>query len=196
MAVGPMHRGTIHFEYHMADLVEAYNECAIHGKPATRPVIEMTIPSAVDSTLVSASLPGHHVVQLFIQFAPYNVNPTIGSWEDPIFKETFAKRCFAIIDEFCPGFSDSIVGTDILSPLDLERIFGLYQGSISHGSFGIHQLGYNRPVAGYSNHRSPIQGLYLASASTHPGGGVMGACGKNCAQVVLNDMSNSSSHSK
>lgn len=130
-----MHRGTIHFEYHMSDLLRAYKD-ASEGRPATRPVIEMTIPSSLDQTLVSPELAaqGHHVVQLFVQYAPYSIDPAAGSWADPAFKEAFADRCFAIVDEFCPGFSASVVGRDVLSPLDLERVFGLPKGNIFHGS--------------------------------------------------------------
>lgn len=123
------------------------------GMPATRPVLEMTIPTSVDTTIAP---PGKHVVQLFVQFAPYDVNPKIGeffffkhgslpqtllnlqlstksetarstcpgNWADPAFKDAFADRCFSIVDEFAPGFSSSVIGRDVLSPLDLERIFG------------------------------------------------------------------------
>mmetsp|Transcript_4881 Transcript_4881/g.7431 ORF Transcript_4881/g.7431 Transcript_4881/m.7431 type:complete len:828 (+) Transcript_4881:54-2537(+) len=181
---GPMHQGTVHFECLTEEIEHAFREASM-GMPATRPVIEMTIPSAVDSTLAP---PGHHVVQLFVQFAPYDVDPKIGSWADPVFKESFADRVCGIIDEFCPGFSASIIGRDVLSPLDLERVFGLQRGQICHGSLSLHQLGYARPMAGYSDHRTPLKGLYMCSAGTHPGGGVMGAPGKNCAQIVLRDM--------
>lgn len=180
---GVMHRGTIHFENYMHEIDAAYREAAI-GIPATRPVIEMTIPSSLDSTLAPA---GKHVVQLFVQFAPYEVDPSIGSWADESFKNAFADRCCAIVDEYCPGFSSSVIGRDVLSPLDLEQIFGLHRGSISHGAIGIHQIAYARPVPGHSSHRTPVPGLYLCSAGNHPGGGVMGAAGKNCARIVLSD---------
>ena len=179
-----MHRGTVHFEYHMDDLEFAYREASL-GIPATRPVVEMTIPSSIDSTLAP---PGKHVVQLFVQYAPYDVNPKIGSWADPVFKEAFVERCFAVIEGFCPGFRQSIIGYDALSPLDLERIFGLHRGSISHSALGLHQLAYARPMAGFSDHRTPIKGLYLCSAGTHPGGGVIGAGGRNCANIVMSDL--------
>lgn len=181
---GPMHYGTIHFESRMEEIEAAYLDAAA-GRVAKRPVIEMTIPSSLDATLAP---PGKHVVQLFVQFAPYKIDESEGSWKDPIFKKKIADRCFEVVEEFCPGFKTSILGYEILSPLDLEAIFGLYQGSISHGSFGLHQLYWGRPVAGFDGHRTPIQNLYLASAGTHPGGGVVGASGRNCARVVLSDM--------
>jgi phytoene dehydrogenase-like protein len=168
----------------MDEIEFAYRE-ASHGIPATRPVVEMTIPSSIDTTLAP---PGKHVVQFFIQYAPYDVNPKIGSWADPVFKDSFVQRCFKIVDEFAPGFSSSVLGYDALSPLDLERVFGLHRGSISHGALSLHQLSYARPMPGYSSYRTPIDGLYLCSAGTHPGGGVIGAGGHNCAKIVLADL--------
>lgn len=181
---GPMHRGTIHFECLMEELEHAYREASM-GMPASRPVIEMTIPSSIDKTLAP---PGQHVVQLFVQFAPYDIDPKIGNWADPKFKNAFADRVFGIVEQFCPGFISSVIGRDVLSPLDLERIFGLHKGQICHGSLSLHQLAYARPMTGFSDHRSPLKGLYMCSAGTHPGGGVQGAPGKNCATIVLRDM--------
>lgn len=180
----PVHRGTIHFESTMEEIDRAWRE-ASRGIPATRPVIEMTIPSAVDTTL---SPKGQHVCQLFVQFAPYHVDPSIGSWSDQSFVQTFADRVFSIIDEFAPGFSQSVLHRDILSPLDLEHVFGLHQGNIFHGALSLHQLGYLRPAPGFSSYRTPVKGLYLCGAGTHPGGGVMGAPGRNCAKIVLGDV--------
>lgn len=180
---GPMHQGTVHFEQHMHEIDAAYKEAAL-GKPATRPVVEMTIPSAVDKTLAP---PGQHVVQLFVQFAPYDVDPAIGSWANPAFKQAFVDRCLSIVEEYCPGFKSSIIGMDVLSPLDLEQVFALHRGNIFHGSLGLHQLAHARPVPGFAKHRTPIDGLFLCASGTHPGGGVMGAPGHNCAKIVLSD---------
>lgn len=168
----------------MEDIERSYREASM-GIPATKPLIEMTIPSAVDKTLAP---PGKHVAQLFVQYAPYDVDPKLGSWADASFREAFADRCIRIVDEYCPGFAESIISKDILSPLDLEQIFGLHKGNIHHGSLGLHQLGYTRPVPGYSTHRTPVRGLYLGSCGTHPGGGVMGAPGRNCAEIIKIDL--------
>jgi len=184
-APGPQHRGTVHFESMMHEIEEAYRQAA-QGVPATRPVIEMTIPSALDTTI---SPPGKHVVQLFVQFAPYDVDPTVGHWADPDFKQRFVDRCLNIVEEFAPGFKSSVIGIDALSPLDLERIFGLHKGNIFHGSLSLHQLAYARPVPGYSSHRTPLKGLYMCASGAHPGGGVMGAAGRNCARAVISDRS-------
>ena len=181
---GPQHMGTVHFESSMSEIDAAFREASL-GRPGTRPVIEMTIPSALDKTI---SPPGKHVVQFFVSYAPYEVDPAVGSWSDPAFKNAFADRVFKIVDEFCPGFSSSVLGRDVISPLDLEQVFALHKGNIHHGALGLHQLGYARPVPGYSSYRSPVQGLYMCGSGTHPGGGVMGAPGRNCANVVLSDL--------
>jgi phytoene dehydrogenase-like protein len=180
---GPQHRGTVHFESRMSEIEDAYREASL-GMPASRPVIEMTIPSAVDATLAPL---GKHVVQLFVQFAPYDVDPKVGNWADSRFRFAFADRVFSIVDEFCPGFSGSVIERDVLSPLCLEKVFGLQGGNITHGALALHQLGYSRPAPGFSSYRSPLKGLYLCGAGAHPGGGVMGAPGRNAAHVVLSD---------
>eukprot|EP01063_Lacrimia_lanifica_P025521 TRINITY_DN33350_c0_g1_i1.p1 TRINITY_DN33350_c0_g1~~TRINITY_DN33350_c0_g1_i1.p1 ORF type:complete len:583 (+),score=152.78 TRINITY_DN33350_c0_g1_i1:59-1807(+) len=181
---GPMHQGTVHLPLSMVEIDAAYRQ-ASSGVPADRPVVELTVPSALDRTI---SPDGQHVVQLFVQFAPYDVDPAAGSWADPAFKQTFVDRVLANVDEFAPNFSKSIKGSDLLSPLDLERVFALPKGNIFHGALCLSQLGYARPVPGFSGHRSPVRNLFMGAAGSHPGGGVMGAPGRNCARVVLNSM--------
>ena len=132
--------GTIHFENTMEDLELAHREASM-GMPTTTPIVEMTIPSAVDPTLAP---PGKHVVQIFVQYAPYDMDPKFGSWADPAFAAAFCNRIYNRIDEFAPGFSKSIIGEDVLTPLDLERVFGLHKGNINHMSLGIHQIGFVR----------------------------------------------------
>jgi len=178
---GPQHSGTIHFESRMQELEDAFREASV-GVPAMRPVVEMTLPSALDDTLAPA---GSHVCQLFVQFAPFHVDPKVGSWDDPVFKEAFAQRVYDIVEQYCPGFRDLIIGQDIVTPLDLERIVGLHQGNICHGALSLNQLAYARPVPGWSSHRTPLDGLYLCGAGCHPGGGVMGAAGRSCARALL-----------
>ncbi|KAK6932101.1 hypothetical protein RJ641_001725 [Dillenia turbinata] len=156
---------------------------ALNGQPSRRPIIEMTIPSALDKTI---SPPGKHVVNLFIQYTPYK--PAEGSWEDPTYKKSFAQNCFNLIDEYAPGFSSSIVDYDMLAPPDLEREFGVTGGNVFHGAMGLDSLFLMRPVKGWSDYRTPMTGLYLCGSGTHPGGGVMGAPGRNAAHVVLADL--------
>lgn len=178
------HRGTVHFESTLAEIHQAYVEASL-GVPAQRPVIEMTIPTSVDTTIAPK---GKHIVQLFIQFMPYDIDPRIGSWKDPVFKELITNRCLQVVESYCPGFISSILFKDVLTPLDLETIFGLHRGNIFHGSLSLDQIAFSRPVFGFSDYRTPIKGLYMCASGAHPGGGVMGAPGRNCALAVLDDL--------
>nr|POE68204.1 pyridine nucleotide-disulfide oxidoreductase domain-containing protein 2 [Quercus suber] len=167
---------------------EIHSACqdSANGIPSRRLVIEMTIPSVLDKTI---SPPGKHVINLFIQYTPYN--PSDGSWGDPAYRESFAQKCFALIDEYAPAFSSSVIGYDMLTPPDLEREIGLTGGNIFHGAMGLDSLFLMRPVKGWSNYRTPLPGLYLCGSGAHPGGGVMGAPGRNAAQLVLKDVNKS-----
>ncbi|CAK9152404.1 unnamed protein product [Ilex paraguariensis] len=180
---GPQHVGTIHIGSESMEEIDSACQDAINGLPSRRPVIEMTIPSTLDKTI---SPPGKHVINLFIQYTPYK--PSEGSWEEPAYRESFAQRCFRLIEEYSPGFSSSIIGYDMLTPPDLEREIGLTGGNIFHGAMGLDSLFLMRPVKGWSNYKTPLRGLYLCGSGTHPGGGVMGAPGRNAAHVVLQDM--------
>jgi len=181
---GDMHRGTIHFENSMEEIENAQREASA-GLIASQPVIEMTIPSSLDRTIAPA---GKHVIQLFVQYCPYKVDSKQGNWRDGRFKDMFADRVFRVIDRFAPNFSSSVLYRDVLSPLDIESIVGLQGGNIFHGALTLHQLGYSRPAPNYARHRTPIDGLYLCGSGAHPGGGVMGAAGRNCANIVLSDL--------
>lgn len=173
---GPQHRGTIHFVERTEQIEAAFRD-AVSGRPSRRPVIEMTIPSALDNTLAPS---GKHVASLFVQYAPYNIE---GGWTIQS-REDFAKTVFNVIEEYCPGFKKSLLHHEVLAPPDLERVFGLTGGNIFHHSMGLDQLFWLRPVAGWGRHRTPIEGLYLCGAGTHPGGGVMGSPGRNAARIV------------
>ncbi|KAL4023744.1 pyridine nucleotide-disulfide oxidoreductase domain-containing protein 2-like [Cucumis melo var. makuwa] len=175
--------GTIHIGAESMEEIDSACQDAVNGIPSRRPIIEMTIPSILDQTI---SPPGKHVINLFIQYTPYK--PSDGSWEDPVYRESFAQRCFSLIDEYAPGFSSSIIGYDMLTPPDLEREIGLTGGNIFHGAMGLDSLFLLRPVKGWSNYRSPVKGLYLCGSGSHPGGGVMGAPGRNAANLVLQDL--------
>jgi len=178
--VGPQHRGTIHVTALPEGIERAYED-ARQGRPSARPVIDMTIPTSVDTTLAPA---GHHIVNLFVQYAPYRL--AHGHWDT--LKETFADRCVAEIGRYAPNFPKSVLHRQVLSPLDLERTFGLTGGNIFHGALSLHQLFSFRPVPGWSDYRTPLPGLYLCGAATHPGGGVTGAPGRNAAREMLRDL--------
>ncbi|GJM95071.1 hypothetical protein PR202_ga11767 [Eleusine coracana subsp. coracana] len=180
---GPEHMGTIHIGSESMEEIDIAFREAESGVSSKRPVIEMTIPSVLDKTI---SPPGQHVINLFIQYTPYKLSE--GSWQDPDVRKSFAERCFSLIDEYAPGFSSSVVGYDMLTPPDLEREFGLTGGNIFHGSMGLDSLFLMRPAKGWSDYRTPVKGLYLCGSGAHPGGGVMGAPGRNAASIVLEDL--------
>jgi phytoene dehydrogenase-like protein len=181
----PHHRGTIHFETNPAQIEAAFAD-SVAGRMSSRPVIEMTLPTSLDPSLAP---PGKHVCLLFCQYAPYDLKDPKGGWSNPDARAAFARNVFKVIEEYAPGFTASIVGEpDILAPPDLERIFGLPGGNIFHAAMGLDQLLWARPVPRWARYRTPVAGLYLAGAGAHPGGGVMGAPGKNAAEVCLSDM--------
>jgi phytoene dehydrogenase-like protein len=177
--IAPHHHGTMHISPTLNYLERAYDD-AKYGRPSEEPVLEMTLPTSVDRSLAPA---GHHIMSMFVQFAPYNLAD--GSWDEV--KESFADRCIEVLARYAPNVPDNIIHRQVLSPLDLERTFGLTGGNIMQGSMNLSQLYCLRPVAGWADHRTPIKGLYLCGAASHPGGGVMGACGKNAAEVILRD---------
>ncbi|XP_053407080.1 pyridine nucleotide-disulfide oxidoreductase domain-containing protein 2-like isoform X2 [Mercenaria mercenaria] len=181
-SVMPHHRCTIHINCEDTNYInEAYLE-AKRGKYSKRPMIEMTIPSSLDPTLAP---PGHHVVLLFTQYTPYNLAD--GQTWDEKNKNAYADTVFDCIEQYAPGFTDSVVGRDILTPPDLEAVFGLTGGNIFHGAMSLDQLYMSRPTTVLSNYRSPLSRLYLCGSGAHPGGGVMGSAGRLAAQTVIED---------
>jgi phytoene dehydrogenase-like protein len=176
-APGPHHRGTIHICPDQ-DYIERAFDDAKYGRPSSRPVLECTIPSVVDPTVAP---PGRHLMSMFVQYAPYTLRE--GSWDD--LREVFADRCFDLLDEYAPNFKRSVLARQVLTPLDIERVFNLTGGNIFQGAMTPGQLFAFRPVPGYARYRTPIKGLYLCGASTHPGGGVMGTPGLNAAREIL-----------
>ena len=158
----------------------AHAQARLDGWSA-RPIIEMLIPSTLDATLAPR---GAHVASLFCQ----HVAPQLSdrrSWDDH--RETVADLMIDTVDEWAPGFKASVLGRMALTPLDLERRFGLVDGDIFHGRLTLDQLFSARPVLGHADHRMPVPGLYLCGSGAHPGGGVTGAPGHNAAREILKD---------
>ena len=148
---------------------------------STAPVIEVLIPSTLDDSLAPQGL---HVASLFCQsFAPQL--PHTESWDDA--RERAADLVIDTVTHFAPNFKRSVIARQTLTPLDLERMFGLTDGDIFHGRLSLEQLFASRPMLGYANYRTPLKGLYLCGAGAHPGGGVTGAPGHNAAQAILAD---------
>jgi phytoene dehydrogenase-like protein len=158
----------------------AYLDAAVNGW-AKQPIIEMLIPSTLDSTLAPK---GKHVASLFCQHFRYDLGPG-RSWDDE--REKAADQIIATVDSHAPGFANSVIGRQIHSPLDLERRFGLIGGDIFHGKMGLDQLFSARPMIGAADYRMPLRGLYLCGSGAHPGGGVTGAPGHNAAHAVIAD---------
>jgi phytoene dehydrogenase-like protein len=177
--VGPQHRGTMHICPTLDYIEQAYDD-AKYGRPSQAPVLECTLPTSADTTIAP---PGKHILSMFVQYAPYKLRE--GNWDD--LKEKFADRCFEVMEEYAPNFRRAVIDRQVLSPLDLERRFGLTGGNIFQGAMTLNQLFLLRPAPGYAGYRTPIRGLYLCGAAAHPGGGVMGACGYNAQREILRD---------
>ena len=175
---GPQHRGTVHLCPDQ-DFIERGYDDAKYGRPSREPIVECTIPSSVDPTVAP---PGQHLMSMFTQYAPYKLKD--GGWTDSR-KNAFADSCFDIVEQYAPGFKQSVIARQVLSPVDLESTFNLTGGNIFQGSMGLNQLFMFRPVPGYAGYRTPVKGLYLCGAAAHPGGGVMGAAGWNAAREML-----------
>lgn len=174
------HRGTIHIGETLDHVERAYAE-ARGGRPSTEPVLEVTLPTSLDATIAPA---GKHLLSMFVQYAPYTLADG-RHWDD--IKDAFADRCIALLARYAPNVPGAVEQRQVLSPLDLERTFGLTGGNIMQGAMNLNQLFFLRPAAGWADHRTPVRGLYLCGAASHPGGGVMGACGRNAAREILRD---------
>ncbi len=159
----------------------AWRDAREHGW-SREPIVEMLIPSTLDDTLAPK---GAHVASLFCQ----HVQPVLSggrSWDDH--RDEVADLMIATVDRFAPGFKDSVIARQALTPLDLERTFGLVGGDIFHGAMSLDQIFSARPMLGHADHRAPVAGLYMCGSGTHPGGGVTGAPGHNAARIVVADL--------
>jgi phytoene dehydrogenase-like protein len=160
---------------------QAYFDARTHGW-SREPIVELVISSTLDDTLAP---PGRHVASLFCQHVAPEL-PDGASWDDH--RETVADLMIATVDRYAPNFSRSVLGRQIMSPLDLERTFGLIGGDIFHGALDLGQMFSARPMLGHADYRGPLPGLYMCGSGTHPGGGVTGLPGHNAAREVLRDL--------
>ncbi len=181
-------RGAISISPSMDYIERAYDD-AKYGHYSRRPYIDMVIPSLTDP---SVAPPGKHVLSCFVQYAPYKLAE--GTWDDQ--KEAFGDNVINTIAAYAPNIKDIIIGRQILTPLDLEREFGLTQGNIFQGELSLEQLFFLRPVAGWAYYRTPIHNLYMCGSATHPGGGIMGANGRIASQVILKEWKPGASSSR
>jgi phytoene dehydrogenase-like protein len=145
------------------------------------PIVEMLIPSTLDDSLAPK---GAHVASLFCQHVAPEL-PDGRRWADH--KDEVADLMIDTVERYAPGFKSSVVGRQVLSPADLEEIFGLTGGDIFHGALSLDQLFWARPMLGHADYRGPLEGLYHCGSGAHPGGGVTGAPGHNAARAILAD---------
>jgi len=178
-APGPQHKATMHI-CPSIDYVERAWDDAKYGRPSHSPLIEMTIPTLYDPSLAP---PGRHIMGIFLQYAPYTLRGA--TWDE--LREGYADRVLEVVEEYCPNIKSIVLERQTLSPLDLERRFGITGGNIFHGEMSADQMFVLRPLAGFARYRMPVRGLYLCGSGAHPGGGVMGAPGHNCAREILKD---------
>jgi phytoene dehydrogenase-like protein len=176
-APGPQHRATMHI-CPSIDYVERAWDDAKYGRPSEKPLLEMTVPTMYDASLAPA---GRHIMGIFLQYAPYTLRES--NWD--ALREPFADRVLDVIEEYVPNIRCIIEERQTLTPLDLERRFGITGGNIFHGEMSLDQMFVMRPLAGWARYRTPIHGLFLCGSGTHPGGGVMGAPGYNAAKAML-----------
>jgi phytoene dehydrogenase-like protein len=174
---GPHLRGAISISPGVDYMERAYDD-AKYGRYSRHPYIDIVIPSLTDPSIAP---PGKHVMSCFVQYAPYHLAE--GTWDDQ--KEAFGDTVVNTIAEYAPNFKSLIRHRQVVTPLDLEREWGLSEGNIFQGELSLEQLFFLRPVPGWANYRTPIHGLYMCGSATHPGGGIMGAPGRNAALSVL-----------
>ncbi len=176
---GPHLRGAVSISPSIEYMERAYDD-AKYGQFSRRPYIDMVIPSLTDP---SVAPPGKHVMSCFVQYAPYNLKE--GTWDER--REEFGDTVINTIAEFAPNISELILHRQVLTPLDIEREFGLTEGNIFQGELTLEQLFFLRPAPGWAQYRTPIRSLYMCGSATHPGGGIMGAPGRNAALKLLQD---------
>jgi len=172
-------RGAISISPSVEYMERAYDD-AKYGNFSRRPYIDIVIPSLTDP---SVAPPGKHVLSCFVQYAPYKLKE--GTWDEK--REAFGDTVIDTLAQYAPNIRDIILGRQVLTPLDLEREFGLTEGNIFQGELSLEQLFFLRPVPGWAQYRTPIKNLYLCGSATHPGGGIMGAPGRLASMAILKD---------
>jgi phytoene dehydrogenase-like protein len=172
-------RGAISISPSVEYMERAYDD-AKYGRYSRRPYIDIVIPSLTDP---SVAPPGKHVMSCFVQYAPYHLKE--GTWDEK--RDEFGDTVIETLSDHAPNLRNIILHRQVLTPLDIERKFGLSEGNIFQGELSLEQLFFLRPVPGWAQYRTPIRNLYMCGAATHPGGGIMGASGRNAAQKILNE---------
>ena len=172
-------RGAVSISPSIDYMERAYDD-AKYGRYSRRPYIDMVIPSLTDP---SVAPPGKHVMSCFVQYAPYHLKE--GTWDEH--KEAFGDTVIETLAEHAPNIKDIILHRQVVTPLDLEREWGLTEGNIFQGELTLEQLFFLRPASGWAQYRTPVRNLYMCGSATHPGGGIMGAPGRNAALRILSN---------
>lgn len=179
---GPHLRGDIAIAPSIEYLERAYDE-AKYGDFSKRPYLNIVIPSLVDPTVAP---PGKHVMSIFVQYAPYEIEGGAFSWPEK--REAFGDAVIDTLSEYCPTIEDSILHRQVITPWDMQQQIGLSEGNIFQGELSLEQLLFLRPTAGWSHYRTPIKNLWMCGSGVHPGGGVMGAPGELAAKTFLGEL--------
>tara|TARA_B100001057_G_scaffold465126_1_gene520966 strand:- start:446 stop:1054 length:609 start_codon:yes stop_codon:yes gene_type:complete len=185
----PCLKGDIHFTDSIERMERAYDDWK-SGTWSKDPFLDMMIPTATDPTMAP---PGKHFMSCFVQYCPPKIYGKNWTNEN---KENFGETVIRQIEEYSPGFREKIIHMEIRTPKELEDEVGLTEGNIFQGELTFDQLLFNRPIPGYAQYKSPLKGLYICGSSTHPGGGVMGAPGRNAALEILKDLNKGTSHAR
>ena len=172
-------RGAISISPSVDYMERAYDD-AKYGRFSRRPYMDIVIPSLTDTSLAP---PGKHVMSCFVQYAPYHLKE--GTWDDH--REAFGDTVIETIAEYAPNIRHIVRHRQVVTPLDLEREWGLSEGNIFQGELTLEQLFFLRPAPGWAQYRTPVDNLYMCGSATHPGGGIMGAPGRNAAMRILSD---------
>ncbi|MCO5162210.1 MAG: NAD(P)/FAD-dependent oxidoreductase [Mesorhizobium sp.] len=177
----PCLKGDMHFTDTVERMERGYDDWK-EGRFSRDPFLDMVLPTTLDPTMAPA---GKHFMSCFVQYAPPKIDGR--DWTDAD-RDAFAETVISQIADYSPGFRDRIVHMEVRTPREIEAEVGLTEGNIFQGELTFDQLLFNRPVPGYAQYRSPVHGLYICGSSTHPGGGVMGAPGRNAAAEILRDL--------
>jgi phytoene dehydrogenase-like protein len=174
---GPHLRGAISISPSLEYVERAYDD-AKHGSFSRRPYMDIVIPSMIDPGMAP---PGKHVMSIFVQYAPSTIT---GGWNDEK-RDAFGDAVIDALERFAPNIRRVIIGRQVLTPADIERITGLTEGNIFAGELALHQLFFLRPSAQWAQYRTPVRGLWQCGSGTHPGGGIMGAAGRLSALEII-----------
>jgi phytoene dehydrogenase-like protein len=175
--IGAHHRGAISISPSIEYLERAYDD-AKYGEFSRHPYMDIVIPSMIDPGMAP---PGKHVMSIFVQYAPHNLN---GGWDDGK-REAFGDAVVKTLARYAPNLESLILHRQVLTPADIERITGLSEGNIFAGELALHQLFFLRPAPAWARYRTPIRGYWQCGSGTHPGGGIMGASGRLAALEIL-----------